>query len=302
MRKMTLPILVLGSIVAALLQIAPANAQATRTWISGVGDDVNPCSRTAPCKTFAGAISKTAASGEIDCLDPGGFGVVTIIKAITLDCGAGNPGGILVAGTNGIIVAAGVNDKVVIRNMTLQGNGTGLSGISFTGGLELTVDNVRIQGFTVAGINVNKSASANVYVRNTKITLAPTGIKLFTGAGGLTASIDNTDIDGASASALEVASGSTFASISRSVLAANGNALLTSGGGFINADYNIIAKNTTGVNSNASGGSIRISNNTFVDNGTAITFANGGTVSSAGNNTVVGNPGSNPNAGAIPLK
>jgi hypothetical protein len=56
------------------LQAAPAHAQATRTWVSGVGDDANPCSRTAPCKTFAGAISKTAPSGEIDCLDPGGFG------------------------------------------------------------------------------------------------------------------------------------------------------------------------------------------------------------------------------------
>ena len=69
------------------ITVSVANAQATRTWISGVGDDANPCSRTAPCKTFAGAISKTAAGGEIDVLDPGGFGAVTITKAITLDGG-----------------------------------------------------------------------------------------------------------------------------------------------------------------------------------------------------------------------
>ena len=61
-----------------------AHAQATRTWVSGVGDDANPCSRTAPCKTFAGAISKTAAHGEISVLDPGPYGAVTITKSITL--------------------------------------------------------------------------------------------------------------------------------------------------------------------------------------------------------------------------
>jgi hypothetical protein len=62
-----------------------AQAQATRTWVSGVGDDANPCSRTAPCKTFAGAISKTAPCGEISVLDPGGFGAVTITKSITIN-------------------------------------------------------------------------------------------------------------------------------------------------------------------------------------------------------------------------
>src|SRR5712691_8776960 len=82
---------------------ALAQAQATRTWVSGVGDDVNPCSRTAPCKTWAGAISKTAVGGEIDAIDPGGFGTVTITKSITID-GAGTLASILAAGTNGVNV------------------------------------------------------------------------------------------------------------------------------------------------------------------------------------------------------
>src|SRR5882724_9458488 len=85
------------------LPVTSAYAQATRTWVSGVGDDANPCSRTAPCKTFAGAISKTAAGGEIDCLDPGGFGAVTITKPITLDC-VGTLGSILASGTNAVII------------------------------------------------------------------------------------------------------------------------------------------------------------------------------------------------------
>src|SRR5215471_9230923 len=94
---------VLASALLALVFMSPAYAQATRTWVSGVGDDANPCSRTAPCKTFAGAISKTAASGEINCLDPGGFGAVTITKSITISCEAGTAG-VLVSGTNGINV------------------------------------------------------------------------------------------------------------------------------------------------------------------------------------------------------
>src|SRR5271170_779269 len=85
------------------LAYGTASAQATRTWVSGVGDDANPCSRTAPCKTFAGAIAKTAAAGEINCLDPGGFGAVTIVKSMTIACQAGTAG-VLVAGTNGIVV------------------------------------------------------------------------------------------------------------------------------------------------------------------------------------------------------
>src|ERR1700742_40193 len=108
-----------------------AFAQATRTWVSGVGDDVNPCSRTAPCKTFAGAISKTASGGEISVLDPGGFGAVTITKSITLD-GDGTLAGILAATVNGIIVNAGVNDVVVIRSISINGTSganIGLNGI-----------------------------------------------------------------------------------------------------------------------------------------------------------------------------
>src|ERR1700754_555045 len=118
-----------GLLLPALAS-APAHAQATRTWVSGVGDDANPCSRTAPCKTFAGAISKTAAGGEINCLDPGGFGTVTITKSMTIDC-AGTLGSILASGTNGV----NVNDantgtpgtiKVILRNLTINGATSGV--------------------------------------------------------------------------------------------------------------------------------------------------------------------------------
>ena len=101
---------------ATMLSAAPAYAQATRTWVSGVGDDVNPCSRTAPCKTFAGAISKTADKGEINCLDSAGYGTLTITKNITVDC-PGVMGGVLSGGVNGFTInAAGI--VVTLRNLT----------------------------------------------------------------------------------------------------------------------------------------------------------------------------------------
>jgi len=132
---------------------APAHAQATRTWVSGVGDDANPCSRTAPCKTFAGAISKTAAGGEINVLDPGGFGAVTITKTITIDA-TGVEAGVLINGTNGIRVAAGATDSVFLRGLDFVGLGTGIDGIEFSSGLMLTVENCRISGFQQRGISI----------------------------------------------------------------------------------------------------------------------------------------------------
>src|SRR5689334_4883215 len=136
-----------------------AQAQATRTWVSGVGDDVNPCSRTAPCKTFAGAISKTADKGEIDALDPGGFGTVTITKNITIDGtnGAGF-GSILAAGTNGINVndsATATPNTIVVRlhSLSINGAGTGFDGIRFVAGRALYVEDCQIFGFKGNGTN-----------------------------------------------------------------------------------------------------------------------------------------------------
>ncbi len=160
MTSMTKLAAIAAAIVVAFTFAAPANAQATRTWISGTGDDANNCARTAPCKTWAGAISQTAMGGEIDCLDPGGFGAVTVTKSITLDCGGGiggEVGSILVTGTNGITVncSAAPTCLVKIRNMTIDGiqqtGSPGLSGIKFLAGAALVVEHVGIFGFGTTG-------------------------------------------------------------------------------------------------------------------------------------------------------
>src|SRR6185295_19080130 len=137
-----------------LLASAPASAQATRTWVSGVGDDVNPCSRTAPCKTFAGAISKTAAGGEINCLDPGGFGAVTIGKSLTISC-EGLTGGIVVSGGNGINVNAGASDVVFLKGLDIEGLGMttgaiGLNGIKVNTAAAVHIEDCHIRNFRAA--------------------------------------------------------------------------------------------------------------------------------------------------------
>jgi hypothetical protein len=155
----------------AVLGTTVMYGQASRTWVSGVGDDANPCSRTAPCKTFAGAISKTAAGGEIDALDPAGYGAVTITKAITIDGGGGQVASVLVSGTNGIVVQAGPSDVVILRNLRINGIGTGINGIRFLSGKDLNVESCYIFGFTTNGVDIalNQATAASAHILNTVI-------------------------------------------------------------------------------------------------------------------------------------
>src|SRR5215471_16590430 len=160
LKSLILSLTAVGAMAMPLLYGAPAQAQASRTWVSGVGDDANPCSRTAPCKTFAGAISKTANGGEIDVLDPGGFGALTITKSITIDGGGGQVASVLTQGTNGIVISAGATDVIILKNLRFQGvfgNGNanaGTNAIRFINGLKLVVENCEIYGFNTNGIDV----------------------------------------------------------------------------------------------------------------------------------------------------
>jgi hypothetical protein len=170
---------ILGGILVALLQAAPAQAQATRTWVSGVGDDVNPCSRTAPCKTFAGAISKTAAKGEINCLDPGGFGGVTITKSMTIRCDHVEAG-VLVSGTNGIVIAAAATDRVVLEGLDIEGLGTGVNGVSISGAIkEVFIIRCTIRDFTGNGVNMASTTSgARAFITDSFILFNTGGVNV----------------------------------------------------------------------------------------------------------------------------
>ncbi len=217
--------------ILTVFAAAPAHAQATRTWISGVGDDANPCSRTAPCKTFAGAISKTAASGEIDCLDPGGFGAVTITKAITLLCEPASNGGVLVSGTPGITVAAGATDKVVLEGLDFEGVGSGTNGVQVNSGAAVYIIHCTIRNFTGNGVNVTSStAGTRVFIKDSFIENNAGGVNVQGNSVGNSASISNTLIDGNTSFAAQATGVGNAIALVRSILSGSPAGLSLSSG------------------------------------------------------------------------
>lgn len=171
-----------GMTLAVFAVSAPARAQATRTWVSGVGDDLNPCSRTAPCKTFAAAFSKTFINGEIDCLDPGGYGTITITKSITIDC-TGTFGSILASGTTGVTISIAVNANdpfrtVRLRGLSINGSGasgtigtrTGVRGVRILDAAVVEIEDTVITDFVTAGIaDARTSTGGKLSIRNSVI-------------------------------------------------------------------------------------------------------------------------------------
>ena len=222
-------------------------AQATRTWVSGVGDDANPCSRTAPCKTLAGAISKTATGGEINVLDPGGFGAVTITKSITID-GGGVIGSILSSATNGIIVNAPTG-LVTIRNFSINGTGTtlGINGIRVIAVKKLAVENCILTNFSANGIDVNTTTAADVAISNTTTHNASGGISIAgpsssTGSAGFTV-IDGCHIQGILNSGISINGGT--ATVGNSVISGCGTGVESKTGTTAHLSGNIITNNAT---------------------------------------------------------
>ncbi|MBI3649480.1 MAG: right-handed parallel beta-helix repeat-containing protein [Acidobacteria bacterium] len=286
MNKLRIGITTLLLLIVCLLGAAAAQAQATRTWVSGVGDDANPCSRTAPCKTFAGAISKTAAGGEISVLDPGGFGAVTITKAITIN-GEGTLAGVLAAATNGIIVNAGVNDVVVIKYLSINGTSgaqIGLNGIRYLAGKQVVVENCTISGFSQKGIDVNLAASGRLDVRNTSITTTGDGVTMSNSAGTMNGTLDHVRIQGTSNAGVNLLSGAL--TMSNSIVANNTNfGVIAQGGATITLERTVVAHNGTGVSTNNAAATVRLSNTTINNNTAGITIT-AGTVASFKNNSI----------------
>jgi hypothetical protein len=290
----------LGLLIPLLLASAPASAQATRTWVSGVGDDVNPCSRTAPCKTFAGAISKTAAGGEINCLDPGGYGAVTITKAMTISC-LYTHGSVLNSGTNGIIINAPATASVILRGLEINGAGNGLDGIRFLAGSQLTVDKCTIFGQTGNGITIQLATGADVYITDTYITTAAKGISATSSAGNVIVSVDRVSINNVGSSAFE-ANANIIGTITNSSFASAANGVLLSGGSQVNVDSVTMINNGTALNSNVGGSIIRVSNSNLYNNGSNFNIVAGGSILSNGTNRTTASGGTPNPSGSIVLK
>jgi hypothetical protein len=274
------------SIAVLALGATAAHAQATRTWVSGVGDDANPCSRTAPCKTFAGAISKTATGGEINVLDPGGFGGVTITKSITISSESFEAG-VLVSGTNGIIVNAPNTANVVLRGLDIEGLGTGLAGIKVLSVGTLHVEKCTINNFTQIGIDfVPSSATAvteRLFVSNSIIRnnqgVSSGGIRVKPGTNvTATAEINDTILahnlfglrveDNTKATAKNTtATGNSNAGFLASSTAANVSLML---------EGCVATQNTNGLKADNPNAFLTFTRCTIAGNGTGITTGGGG--------------------------
>lgn len=275
-----------------------AFGQATRTWVSGVGDDVNPCSRTAPCKTFAGAISKTAANGEISVLDPGSFGTVTITKGITLN-GTGTLAAITSAGTNGIQVNDGATATpntivVIIRDIAINGVGTGTFGVRYLSGKSVMIDHCWIYGIGATGagqgrgIEVNKTAAGNLKVLNTVIeNCFEDGVHMTTTAFQLLSTFSNTEIMNCGGDGIEAAA-NTLMAIHNSRITHNANGIRSSGSGCqFNIDDVFISYSSVGLQASA-GSTFRVSDSTITQNATGLSL-NGGVIDSFQGNSLMGN-------------
>jgi Right handed beta helix region len=270
-----------------------ARAQATRTWVSGVGDDANPCSRTAPCKTFAGAISKTAPSGEIDTLDPGGYGAVTITKSITID-GLSGLAGVLVSGTNGIVVSAANTDVVILRNLDINGIGSGLAGILILGAGDVRIENCKIYRFSGRGIDDHRT-SGHLAVTNTVVSdNGQTGILAMSGGGStLNITLDHVQMHGNGNSGFAVTGGARAMVVHSSATSNASHGIYADSGSTLDVEDTVSFGNAnTGIVS-LSGATIRLSNTTVTNNASGVSAGFGSNIFSYGSNRIAGNMAGN---------
>ena len=274
--------------VFACVCVSLAHGQATRTWVSGVGDDVNPCSRTAPCKTFAGAISKTANEGEISALDPAGFGAVTITKSITIN-GEGTLAGILNSFTNGVIVNAGVADVIILRNLSINGANTSLDGVRILAAKSVQVDHCWISNQASHGIEVVATSTVNLKVNDTVIEdCGLDGIHVSTTSGQVVMSVDNARIQDCASDGIE-ADDNVRGAIRNSLITHNTSAAIQTSGSNsqLNLDRVFVSYSTVGLQASASS-SVRVSDSVIAQNTTGVN-ANGGTIDSFQGNSFIGN-------------
>lgn len=312
MRHVRLIFNLMAVVVLTLTVSSLAQAQATRTFVSGVGDDNNPCSRTAPCRTFAAALSHTAAGGEIDALDPGGYGALNVTKSITID-GGGTYASILASGVIGVIVndsgSGSPNTAVVtLRNLAISGGGDGIQGVRILSAKSVSIENCQIYKFRgTNGSNPGRaiseertSAGAKLTVINTTMTdnSANAVVINFNQAGASTTAVfDNVRVYDNSGSGIFAGSGAKV-TIRNSTITANANA------GVVAADANtkmnvvdsVVSHNTNfGVFAGSGTSIIRLTGCTITENGAGISES-GGTVESFGDNSIRGNGSGNTGA------
>ena len=288
------------SILLCLFVATSLSAQATRTWVSGVGDDANPCSRTAPCKTFAGAISKTATCGEISVLDPGGFGVVTITKSITID-GTGTKASITNSLANGITINITVSDAcntVILRNLDVNGGSNsvanlGLTGIRLLGSIatNLHIEHVAI-AHQLRGVDIAPAvAQSRVFMKDVDIRHTTThGIDVRPNAGlQVRLSFEDVTSRNSAGDGLRVGN-DVRGTIANSAFQGNNNGVnVVNNTSIVMLADTVISQNITNGLINGGTATTLLDGCSVTNNGTGILNNTGGTVFGFANNAIAGN-------------
>ncbi len=298
MRKAALSLAIIG-LALPLFAAAPAQAQAARTWVSGAGDNANPCSRTAPCRTFQGALTagKTAPGGEINCLDAGDFGPVSITFSLTISCAAGTAG-ILAGGGTGVVINAAATDVVTLRGLDIDGQGTGGAGIGIFSARAVHVEKCSIRNFRFSGLSAGLLTYTDfpvtvfVFVADTVISNNSIG-SFFTSSGGFkVASLKNVTITGLTNEGLRLEDTNVYANITKSIISGNGGAavLANVSSTTANIDRSTIANNTIGLEA-AAGSTIRISGNNIYNNTFGFVILTGAFIQSDSSNNTGGSNG-----------
>jgi hypothetical protein len=266
---------------------APAHAQ-VRTWVSATGDDMNPCSRTAPCKTFAGAIGKTATNGIINCIDNAGYGSVTITRSMTIDCHE-TLGSILVGDTAGIVINIPMGDPkdtartVRLRNIDIAGSGATGAGVSILSAAAVIMEDMSITQVVKQGISdVRTESNTMLVVKNSIIAnnVGAVGVQA-AAAPTNTVILDNVHSD-KNAYGIAVAKGNSVVA-NRSVLFGNTTAgAQVDANGQLTVDNSVVSYNAAGI---AGSGSTTLANTDISYNATALGMA----TTSYGNNRIFGN-------------
>ena len=293
--------------VTAMFSSPGGGGPSARSFVSGtLGNDSNPCTRSAPCLTFAAALNQTIAGGEIDVLDPGDFGPVTITKAISIE--AAGDGGVMTApGTSAITITAGTNDTVSLSGLIFDGaNGSGTSGVVFSSGSRLIMRNCVVQGFTASGIaftpGSGSATTAQLTVQDTTIINNGIGLWINPSAGiAANAALRWLRIDNNIGEGLRVDStgsaGAVAATISDSSASFNAGDGIDTVSGYPNATLSAsrivaVSNLAAGIRSaQAAGGSasVTVGNATVSANAIGLQTVGGGSLLSYGNNQVTGN-------------
>ena len=299
--------------VLALSASSVARSQNIRTWISMTGNDADPCTFTAPCRTFTITLSKTATNGEISLVGPGTYGAVTINKSVTIN-GGGYLGHIIASGAQrGIIInitnAADTRKTVRLRGLSLNGadvaGNNGLQGIRIVAADKVYIEDTLIDNFDTSGgtngrgISDERTNGGKLFVTNTIIRNCGANAVVVYPSNGftqITAVLDHVVIQGSVLSGVYAGPGSRV-TIKDSNITGNGNAAVqadaSAGTTEVMVERSVLSHNQIGVYSGPGSPVVRLSETTVTDNVTGLQTAGGGTIDTFGNCRIAGNAAGN---------